>query len=180
MNTEYRQDALTHFDFIEFHQLFDRNRDRLKRYFPNTVAANETLEDSLAHLIEADEQRRKKEKYLFGVFDSKHIIAYVNVKNIEWDLKKCEIGYFIDQAYEGKGIMTEQIRTAVRFCFDDLGMNKVFLRIAEENIGSKKVAQKLGFVQEGMKKNGFRVGTGEMVNVEFHIILKKINQEYEF
>ena len=155
-------------DYIQFFELIDHNRDRLKRYFPNTVKAVSTIDDAKKHLKDSIAKRLRRENYLFGLYNSEKLIGYINVKNIVWTIPKCELGYFIDEASQGKGLMTKYIGEVLRFCFDDLKIVKVYLRIAKENIGSIRIAEKNGFKKEGILRKEFRIETGELIDVEYY------------
>lgn len=60
--------------------------------------------------------------------------------------RRCaEIGYVISQAYWGKGIMTEAVRTLTELSLTVFGLHYVDIVVDSENIGSIKVAEKSGF-----------------------------------
>jgi ribosomal-protein-serine acetyltransferase len=61
-----------------------------------------------------------------------------------------EIGYWIDGAYEGRGIVTKAVRTMVDICFRDLEVHRVVIRAALENARSRAIPERLGFTLEGV------------------------------
>jgi len=69
-----------------------------------------------------------------------------------------EIGYWIRSDETGRGIATEAAARTLRVGFDELGMHKIQLRIAVGNVASERVAEKLGFVREGILRDEVRVG----------------------
>ena len=157
----------------KFFELIERNRSRLKKYFPNTVREVGSKKDAAHHLLVSHEQMEKKEKYLFGLYCKDELIGYTNVKNFDWEIPKCELGYFIDEAYEGRGLMTKMVKNISDYCFEELKVLKVFLRIAKENQGSIKIAERTGFIKEGSLKKEFRLESGELIDVEYY---GKINE----
>jgi ribosomal-protein-serine acetyltransferase len=50
------------------------------------------------------------------------LIGIIFIKNINWRIPEYELGYFIDKAYEGQGIMTKIIDKAFKYCFEKLKM----------------------------------------------------------
>ena len=110
----------------------------------------------------------KKLLYPFGLFHEGELMAVVLVKNIDWRIPKCELGYFIDQSKEGKGIMTVLVNNTLAYCFDELKMEKVFLRISLENMASIKIAEKTGFEKEGLLRKEFKTETGELIDVLYY------------
>ncbi|QIH75886.1 GNAT family N-acetyltransferase [Macrococcoides canis] len=60
-----------------------------------------------------------------------------------------EIGYFIDEQYSSKGIMTLALNTVLEYSFSQLKLNKIELYIYENNIASCRLAEKFNFKLEG-------------------------------
>jgi ribosomal-protein-serine acetyltransferase len=61
-----------------------------------------------------------------------------------------EMGYWIRSDAVRSGIATEAGARVLQVAFEELELHRVTLRIAVGNRGSERVAEKLGFVQEGM------------------------------
>ncbi len=97
------------------------------------------------------------------------------IKDIDFTVPKCELAYFIDEAFEGKGIATDATHWLVNFCFEELDMEKIILRINPANEGSKQVALKNGFSREGYMKNEYRNGYGELTDVEHYGLTRNRN-----
>lgn len=79
-----------------------------------------------------------------------------------------EIGYWLDEAYWGKGIAT----AAVRQLLAQLPIRPLHARIAQDNIASMRVLQKCGFTITGEDK-GFAHGRGEEV-AEYLLTLPRV------
>ena len=61
---------------------------------------------------------------------------------------ECELGYWIGKPFWGRGYMPEAASELLRHAFEDLGMRAVWCGYYEENIKSKRVQEKLGFVYQ--------------------------------
>lgn len=59
-----------------------------------------------------------------------------------------EIGYWLGQPFTGKGIMTRAVKAVTDFSYRTLGMNRIFIRAATENIPSQNVAKRAGYQYE--------------------------------
>ena len=60
-----------------------------------------------------------------------------------------EIGFWTAPWARGQGVMTEAARLACEFGFDVLGLERIEWWAREGNLGSRRVAEKLGFTMEG-------------------------------
>jgi ribosomal-protein-serine acetyltransferase len=148
--------------------LFSHNLDRLLDYFPVSSKKITTIDAAKEYLKDLSDKFSKKELYGFGVYFQSSLIGMLYIKNIDWSVPECEIGYFMDQSHQGKGIMSGILKSAVEYYFIKLRMVKIFLRIGPENKGSQRVAEKNGFRQEGVLRKAFRTGSGELVDVEYY------------
>ena len=102
------------------------------------------------------------------------VIGQLAIKNIDWTIPKAELGYFIDQAHEGKGIVTEALQIVIQYAFADLKMNKLFLRTLVGNVGSQKVAEKNGFIKEGILRKEFKSGNNKLEDVVYYGLLRSL------
>jgi len=62
---------------------------------------------------------------------------------------RAEVGYELAPAWWGRGVMPEALEAVLRFGFADMGLHSVEAQIHPANNGSRRVLEKLGFVQEG-------------------------------
>lgn len=64
----------------------------------------------------------------------------------------CYLGYQIDAAYEGKGIMSEAVARAIQYMFEEQNLHRIMANYIPANKKSGRLLQKLGFVIEGLAK----------------------------
>lgn len=76
-----------------------------------------------------------------------------------WRLVKphgwAEIGYELAPEWWGQGIMTEAVGAVVQFGFTTMGLHRAEAQIHPANVGSRRVLEKLGFVQEGYFRENY-------------------------
>jgi ribosomal-protein-serine acetyltransferase len=70
-----------------------------------------------------------------------------------------EVGYWIRSGRTDQGIGTEATARILQIGFEELNMHKIVLRIAAGNLGSERIAAKLGFSKEGLLREEVKVGT---------------------
>lgn len=68
-----------------------------------------------------------------------------------------EIGYVLNPAYRGKGIVPEAARRVLQFGFSVLGMHRIEARYMAENLPSLRVMEKLGMRPEGIQRGAMLV-----------------------
>jgi RimJ/RimL family protein N-acetyltransferase len=73
--------------------------------------------------------------------------------------RSAEIGYWLGEAYWGRGITTEAVRVITGYGFDALEMNRIFAEVFAWNRASMRVLEKAGYTAEGrMRKHAIKDG----------------------
>ncbi|MDW3196268.1 MAG: GNAT family protein [Cytophagales bacterium] len=84
----------------------------------------------------------------------------------------CEIGYWIGEAYWGKGIATQAVNLATTYAFETLGLLKVYAGVFEFNKGSMRVLEKAGYLQEAILKSSVQKNNMIVDEVRYCIFRK--------
>jgi diamine N-acetyltransferase len=61
--------------------------------------------------------------------------------------------YIGDETYRGKGFLKKATTETMRFAFHKLGLNRIYLRVLEDNLTVIKLNQAFGFRKEGVLRN---------------------------
>jgi ribosomal-protein-serine acetyltransferase len=69
---------------------------------------------------------------------------------IDWENRSTEVGYWLGEGYQGKGLATAACRALVDHAFKELGLNRVSIACATENKKSCAIPERLGFRREGV------------------------------
>jgi RimJ/RimL family protein N-acetyltransferase len=158
----------------ELYQLIDDNRKRLKNTFPVTLSHCSNFEETKNFLEFNKLKEKNKENYFFFVRNNEtnNLIAYLGVKKIDYTISKCEIFYFIDSDFEGKGIISKAVSEVIDFCFNELKMNKIYICTSKINFGSQQIALKNEFTLEGTLREEFKNGEGVLEDINYYGLLK--------
>ena len=158
----------------EFYILIKNNKSHIEKTFPVTLSSCIDLEKTTAFIENNIEKEKNKEGYYFYIrnSESKNLIGYVCIKNVDRKISKCELAYFIDKNFEGKGIISKAVSQTIAFCFKNLMMNKIFICTSKINFGSQKIALKNGFQQEGILREEFKNGEGILEDIIYFGLLK--------
>jgi RimJ/RimL family protein N-acetyltransferase len=139
------------------YKLVASNKSRLIDHFPKTVA--QLTDENRGELFVRNKiaEWHSQKGYSFGMWDvhGRHYIGQISAKNIDWEIPRAELSYYISQEYEGRGIVKEALLLIIRFCFDNLHTQKLCIRTTPANYRSGKLAESCGFRKEGMIRNDF-------------------------
>ena len=61
------------------------------------------------------------------------------------------IGYWIDHRYANQGYTTRAVKALTHFAFSELQLHRIEINLRPENEASKKVAEKSGYLYEGIR-----------------------------
>ncbi len=70
----------------------------------------------------------------------------------------CSLGYGLGARWQGKGLMTEALETAIGYVFGPLQLHRVMANHLPENARSAAVLQRLGFEVEGFARDYLMIG----------------------
>ncbi|MFK7750373.1 MAG: GNAT family N-acetyltransferase [Kordia sp.] len=154
-------------DTIPLFELIQANAKRLHQYFPITTKEISSLIAAENYINRKIREVAAKENYTFKVVEktTQLLIGLVTVKKIDWQTKECELAYFIDAAYEGKGITSAGISLLIAYCKEELQLQKAILRIGEDNPGSLRIAEKHNFILIKRVKDGHKDFHGNIMDV---------------
>lgn len=173
MVADWKTDRIANATPQAFYELVERNRQHIYKTFPVTATACESLEKTNVFLQNAHAAEQDKKGYYFYIRKTENeLIGYICIKSIDTRCGKCELAYFIDENYQGQGIITKAVGDVIAYCFGALTMNKIFICTSKNNIGSQKVATKNGFIQEGILREEFKNGDGLLEDILYFGLLQ--------
>jgi RimJ/RimL family protein N-acetyltransferase len=82
-----------------------------------------------------------------------------------------ELGYWIDEAYEGKGLVTEWCAAELRVAFEVRKLERVDIWCAASNTRSAAVPARLGFRHEATLRKRIPTADGSLVDTMIWTIL---------
>jgi [ribosomal protein S5]-alanine N-acetyltransferase len=82
----------------------------------------------------------------------------LTVGSIVWgSARSAQVGYWIDEALAGRGITPTALAMAMDHCFFVIGLHRVEATIRPENHASRRVVEKLGFREEGLRRRSLHI-----------------------
>jgi RimJ/RimL family protein N-acetyltransferase len=86
------------------------------------------------------------------------------------DALRAEIGYWVAPESRGRGVATRALALLSRWCVTDGGFERLDLQAAISNVASLRVAERCGFVREGVMRRSWYRGGGRSDMVLFSLI----------
>jgi ribosomal-protein-serine acetyltransferase len=145
-------DRLQSQDALELSKLVDKNRLYLRKTLP-WLDYSKSTEDSKNFISQANDNFVKDSLILGIKEDNSRLIGTISFNTIDWIKKEAEIGYWIDEEMQGKGIVTKSCSQLVDLGLNDLKLKKILISCSTINIKSQSVPKGLGFYKEGIVKN---------------------------
>ncbi|MDO1500424.1 GNAT family protein [Winogradskyella maritima] len=157
-------------DLDAYYKMVSTNRERLEDFFTGTTSRTKTYADTKMFLAEMLERTERREYFPYLILDTKtnDIVGFLDLKNVDWNIPKTEMGLYIDEAYAGKGISLRAFKLFCKHCFDTYNFRKLFLRTHSENHPARAIAEKAGFKNEGTIRCDYKTTKGELVDLIYY------------
>jgi ribosomal-protein-serine acetyltransferase len=135
-------------DAPTLYALVDQNRAHLRPWLPwvDITTDVQPEEDFIRRTLVQYAETNGGE---YGIWYDHELVGAVGYHYWDFVTRKTEIGYWLDAAATGKGIMTRTVRALTDYALTELDLNKVIIRCAPGNIASCEIPERLGFVREG-------------------------------
>ena len=126
-------------------------------------------EDFIRAMLSADPDKT----FAFAITLDDKVIGSVGVfrqENIHF--RTAELGYYIGEEYWGNGYMTEAVKQACGFVFENTDIIRIYAEPFAYNTGSCRVLEKAGFVYEGtLRSNAYK--NGNIIDMKMYALVKQ-------
>jgi [ribosomal protein S5]-alanine N-acetyltransferase len=111
--------------------------------------------------------------YAWAIADkaSDRLIGTTTLFSLNGPQARAEVGYALHPDYQGRGLAQEALRTVLSYAFDVLQLERIEADIDPRNTASCRLVERLGFKQEGLLRNRWRVN-GEICDSAYYGLLK--------
>ncbi|MFH0988997.1 MAG: GNAT family protein [bacterium] len=139
-------------DAEDLFTLIDANRLYLRQWLPwlDTVL---TMEDMISFINYMMQQAVSKNGLQTGIRRQGMLVGIIGLYRIDWANRSANIGYWLAEELQGKGIMTESTRALVDYAFQSMHLHRLEIRCAMENERSRAIPKRLGFEYEGYSRS---------------------------
>lgn len=158
----------------EVFAVVEKNRQFLRTWLP-WLDGNTRADDSKEFIKKTLQQASDESGLQCGIFYQYRFVGMVGYHKIKRGIDMGEIGYWLAEDANGRGIMTRCVKAMIRIGIEELGLKKIEIHCAEGNRQSRAIPERLGFTQEGVIR---RAGNlyGECVN---HVVYGLLAEEWK-
>ena len=146
--------TLTEQDYDAWFEVRSRCRQWLVPWEPRPKGSPMPAEDRHSFATRCAIRERERQLgtgYGFGVFADGYFAGEVTLSSIQrGPFQSAFIGYWVDQARAGQGLVPEAVVVTLQFAFESLGLHRVEISIIPRNQASRRVVEKLGIRMEGV------------------------------
>ncbi|MFC3355546.1 MULTISPECIES: GNAT family N-acetyltransferase [Sphingobacterium] len=147
-------------DATDIPQLYRlRSDEQIMKYIPRPVA---TSPDEIAEFLRLTDEKIASNKMInwkISIKGDPTLIGTIGFYYIKPEHYRAEIGYMLLPEFQGKGYVSEAIAAVVNYGFEAMGLHSIEALVDPENIASRAVLEKCGFVREAyFKENEFYNG----------------------
>ena len=129
----------------------DPNMDYLRPWMPWVKDAVEPIETRIAWLRKTRAEFDMDQDFTYGIFDREEseVIGGTGL-HLRQGKDAREIGYWIQEKYEGRGYATETAAALTKVAFEVDRVSRVHICCSVANLKSARIPAKLGFQKEGV------------------------------
>src|SRR5690625_233454 len=135
-------------DAEDLFNIINQSRDYLRKWLP-WVDDTTSVEDSISFIKNGFQIYAERSAITAGLFYKGKLVGVVGFNHLDWQNNIGEIGYWLAQTYQGKGIMTRAVKALINYAFDQLNLNRIEIYVANQNVKSRAIPKRLGFKKEG-------------------------------
>ena len=133
----------------ELNQVVTQSYEHLIRW-EGWLKPDHTLEDTKKFIKRNLLQFAENGGFEILIWHKGKVAGQIGYNYFDWINRKTEIGYWLGESFQRKGLVTRACRALIEHAFGDLKLNRVEIRCGFHNIRSRAVPERLGFKQEGV------------------------------
>ena len=141
-------------DWVQWNQVKAQNREWLSQweatipYISDEGSSEPPLFLEMVKIL--NREARSGRSYSFAIWQGKKLIGQISLGGVIYGaMRGGHIGYWIDRNYANRGYTTKAVEMLTQYAFDLLKLHRVEINLRPENVPSRRVAEKAGYLLEG-------------------------------
>jgi len=158
-------------DANDLFETIDAQRNYLGPWLP-FVNFTKSIKDSEEFIETIENTPENKKEYIFVIKYNSEFAGIIGFKATDKLNKKTEIGYWLSEHFQKKGIITQSVKSLIDFAFNELELNRIQIKCAVANIPSRSIPIRLGFEFEGIERDGELLSDNLFTDIEVYSLLR--------
>jgi ribosomal-protein-serine acetyltransferase len=151
--------------------LVNANRTHLREWLP-WVDQMQTVAHFTYYINDTKRRAADKTDLGYAIIIDKNIVGRIGLHHINYQNKIGEIGYWLADGQQGKGIITKCCIAIINYAFTELGLNRIEIKCGIGNHKSRAIAEKLQFKREGILRKA-ELLNGKFIDLYLYSMLKE-------
>ena len=170
-------DETTSLEFLEeIHaesllNVVNANRTYLREWLP-WVDHMQTVANFEFYINDVNKRAAAQTDFSYSIIIDKNIVGRIGMHHINQQSKIAEIGYWLADGLQGRGIITKSCKALINHGFTELGLNRIEIKCGIGNDKSRAIAEKLHFKQEGILRQA-ELLNGKFIDLYLYAMLKE-------
>ncbi len=148
-----------------------RGEPSVRQHQPLREVSLAQLRADLAAATVADLYRARGDRFVWIVEAGPDPCGWITLVVTNWDHGLAEIGYALSTDFQNRGIMAQALTLLLPDLFLRTPLERIEARCSVDNVGSRKVLEKLGFTDEGTLRAYFRL-RGKRIDHALYALLR--------
>jgi ribosomal-protein-alanine N-acetyltransferase len=147
-------------DWPQWAEIRGRCRNYLQPFEPLWTTQTLTQKSFERRLARQSHEWAAAEAHAFLIFQNSDgcLIGGMNINNIcRGAAQYASLGYWIDEAKQGQGLMFDAMALTIAYCFENLELHRINASTLPHNERSKSLLLKSGFSEEGFAKHYLQI-----------------------
>jgi len=135
------------------YDLICTNRKYLRKWL-TWVDETKYLDDTISYVQSVLDRDMFSGRYVLEIRHYDELAGIIDFHNGDKINMIVEIGYWLAEKFQGKGIITKSCRSCIDYAFQSLDFNRVVIKCAVGNHRSIGIPERLNFKFEGIEREG--------------------------
>ena len=111
-------------DAEELNTLIERNFNHIKKWSA-WLKDDRSIENTHAFIKRNQTQFAENEGFAVGIWFAGEMAGQIEYNYLDWKNRKTEIGFWLGENFQGKGLVTKSCRVLIDHAFNELKLNRV-------------------------------------------------------
>lgn len=165
LRSVHRNDAQKLYDVIA------ENREFLAQWF-DWASVTKSVEDTEGYIEQSIKKTKVNKAFDAIIWSEGELCGMIGFHTIDWHHRVVEMGYWISEKSQGKGLATRALQAMMLYAFRTWQVNRIEIICAVSNFKSRAVAERVGFTFEGIHREG-QILAGSYVDEAVYSFLRR-------